>query len=57
MFVTDADNVNDQVHLANTPAQAESSFHDLEQVARGIGLYINSEKRRFMFFKQDGAIK
>ena len=37
--ITDAGYVDYLVLLANTPAQAESLLHSLEQVARGIGLY------------------
>ena len=46
----------DQVFLANTPTQAESLLHSLEQAARGIGLNMNSDKTEFMYFKQNGAI-
>ena len=42
--------------LANTPAQAKSLLHSLEKAARGIGLYVNSDKTEFMCFKQDGDI-
>ena len=40
----------------NTPAQAESQQHDLEQAAGGIGLYMNVNKTEFMCFKQEGDI-
>ena len=41
--------------LKNTFVQAESLLHCLEQL-RSIGLYINSDKTKFMCFKQNGAI-
>ena len=42
--------------LANTPAQAESLLHNLEQAAGGIGLNINTDKREYMHFNQRGDI-
>ena len=33
----------------NTPAQAETLMHILEQVAGDINLYMNSNKTEFMF--------
>ena len=42
--------------LANTPTQAESLLHSLEQVARGISLFMNSDKTEFICFKQNRAI-
>ena len=42
-----ADNVDDLLLLANTPAQVET---------RGIDLYVNSHKTKFICFNQDGAI-
>ena len=42
--IADTDYADDQVLLANTPAQAESLLHNLEQAAKGIGLYMNSDK-------------
>ena len=39
--------------LANTPVQAESLLHSLEQVTGGIGLYINPNKTEFMILKQN----
>ena len=44
------------VLLANTPAHAKYLLHSLEQAARFISLYMNSDKVEFMSFKQDGAI-
>ena len=45
----DANYADDLVLLANTPAQAESLLYCLEPPARGIGLYINSDKTEFVF--------
>ena len=42
--------------LTNTPAQAESQLHNLEQAVEGIGLYENENKTVFMCFNQEGAI-
>ena len=39
---------------ANTPAQAESLLHSLEQTAKGIGFYRNSDKTE-LCFNQCGA--
>ena len=44
------------VLLANTPAQAESLLHSLEQAAESIGLNMNTNKTDYMCFKQEGAI-
>ena len=37
--------------LTNTPAQAKSLLHRLEQAAGGIGFYVNANKTEFMCFK------
>ena len=50
--IIDADYVDD----LNTPAQVKSLLPSLEQATRGIGLYENSDKTRFMCFNKDGAI-
>ena len=42
--------------LADSSAQVESLLHCLKQSARGIGLYVNSDKTAFKCFNQDGAI-
>ena len=55
-IISDDDYSDDQVFLANTPAQVECLLHSLKQAARGIGLYVKSDKTDFMCFKQDGAI-
>ena len=38
--------------LFATVVHAESLLHSLEQAARGIGLYMNSDKTEFVCFKQ-----
>ena len=40
----DTDYGDDLALLVNTPAQAKCLLHGLEQVARSIGLYMNSDK-------------
>ena len=42
--ISDADYVDDLVHLTNTPVQAKSLLHSREQTARFIGLYIILDK-------------
>ena len=54
--MTDADYTDDRVLLLNTHAQTEPVMHSLEQAARGIGLYMNTNKTEFMYSKQEGAI-
>ena len=52
----DTDYTDDIVLLANTPAQAESLLHSLEQAAGSIGLYVNADKMEYMCFNQRGDI-
>ena len=47
--ITYADYADDLVLLANTPAQAESQLHSLDQAAGGIGLYAYANKIEYMF--------
>ena len=42
--IMDVDYANDIALLANTPAQAESLLHSLEQAAGTIGLHVNADK-------------
>ena len=51
--ITDADYT---VILANTPNQAETLLHSLEQAAAGIGLHVNAYKTEYMHFNQTGNI-
>ena len=46
------DDADDLVLLANTPAQAVFQLHCLEEVARGIGPYMNANKTEFISFKK-----
>ena len=54
--ITDADYADDIVLLANSPTQAESLLHSLEQSAAGIGLHVNAHKTENMCFNQTGDI-
>ena len=40
-LITDADYMDELVIFANTSPQAKSLIHRLEQVVRGIDLYLN----------------
>ena len=42
--------------LANTPDQAKTLLHSLEQAAAGIGLYVNAHKMEYMCYNQTGDI-
>ena len=50
------DYTDDIALLANTPTQAESLLHSLEQVAGGINLHVNTDKTEFMCFNQRADI-
>ena len=54
--ITDEANTNDQALLQNIPVQAECLLHSLEQAARIIDQYMNSNKTEFICFKEYGAI-
>ena len=54
--LSDADYADDLELLANTPAQAESQLHIQVPAVEGIYRYMNGNKRKFMCFKQKGAI-
>ena len=54
--MTDADYADDIALLANTPIQAISRLHSLEQAAGGINLHVNANKTENMCFKREGAI-
>ena len=53
--VTYADYADDKA-LANTPIQAESRLHRLEQATGSIGLHVNTDKTECMGFIQEGEI-
>ena len=50
--ITDADYADDIALLANTPAQAKTLLHRLEQAAGNIGLYVKADKIEYMCFNQ-----
>ena len=52
--ITDADNADDIALLPNTPAQAESLLHSLEQAAGGTVLHLNADKTKYMCFNKKG---
>ena len=54
--ITDADYADDIALLANTPNQAKTLLHSLEQAAAGIGLHVNAHKTEYMCFNQAGDI-
>ena len=54
--ITDADYADDIAILANTPNQAKTLLHSLEQAATGIGLHVNAYKTEYMCFNQTGDI-
>ena len=54
--MTDTDYTDDWVLLTNTPVQAESHLHHLEQAARSIGINMITNQTKFICFKQEGAI-
>ena len=49
-MITDVNYTDEIALLANTPAQAESLLHSLEQAAGGIGLHDNADKNRVHVF-------
>ena len=54
--ITDVDYADDKVMLANTPNQAETLLHSLEQAVAGIGPHVNAHKTEYMCFNQTGDI-
>ena len=46
---------DDLALLGNIRAQAKSLLHSLDQATRSIGFYMNSDKTKFMCFKQNRA--
>ena len=54
--ITDTYYADDIAILANTPNQAETLLHSLEQAAAGIGLHVNTHKMEYMCFNQTGDI-
>ena len=54
--ITDVDYTDDIAILANTPNQAETLPHSLEQAAANIGIHVNANKTEYMCFNQAGDI-
>ena len=54
--ITCANYADDIAVLANTPNQAETLLHNLEQATAGIGLHVNTHKTEYMCFNQTGNI-
>ena len=54
--ITNAEYADDIAILANTPNQAKTLLHSLEQAAAGIGLYVNAHKTEYMCYNQTGDI-
>ena len=52
---TKAGYADDITFSANTPTQAKSLLHSLEQTAGGIDPYMNANKIECMCFKQEGV--
>ena len=50
------DYTDDIAHLANSPTQAKSPRHSLEQVTGGIGLHMNADETEYKCFNQRGDI-
>ena len=49
--IIDSDYADILTFLANTLAQAECLLHNVKQVARGSGLYMNSDKTEYTCFR------
>ena len=54
--ITDTDYADDIGPLTNTPAQAKTQLHSLEEAAAGIGLHFNADKTEYIGFHQRGDI-
>ena len=54
--ITCANYADDIAILANTPNQAETLLHNLEEAAAGISLHVNAHKTEYMCFNQAGDI-
>ena len=54
--ITDTDYASEIAILANTPNQAKTLLHSLEQTTAGIGLHVNAHKTEYMCFNQMGGI-
>ena len=54
--ITDVDYADNIALLANTPIQARSLLHSLEQAAGGIGPHVNADKMEYICFNEKGDI-
>ena len=54
--ITNVDYTDDIALLANTPTQAETLLHSLEQAATGISFHVNAHKTEYMCFNRRGDI-
>ena len=54
--ITNADYADDIALLVNTPNQAETLLHSLEQATAGIGLHVNVHKTEYMCYNLTGDI-
>ena len=52
----DANYADDIALLANTPTQAESLLHNLNQASGRIGLHVNTDKTECMCFNQSDIL-
>ena len=55
-FISDVDYADDLPLITNGPSHAKSLLHSLGQAARGISLYVNSDKTELMCFNHYDAI-
>ena len=55
-IISNAEDTDDMTLLANTPTQAESLLHSLEQAAGGIDLHVNADKTKYMCFNKKEVI-
>ena len=53
--ITDGHYADDLALLANTPTQAKFLLHSLKQTAEDSGLYVNTNKTEYMYFKRKRA--
>ena len=54
--ITDANYADDIALLGNTPSQAETLLHGLEQIAAGVGFHVNAHKTEYMCYNKTGDI-
>ena len=54
--IKDTEYTDDIVLMRNTPTQAKSLQHSMEQAAGSIGLHVNADKTEYICFNQKGDI-